>query len=57
VVITTKSYFSGMRDKNIRVAEQKEKIREAKREKKALADEIDRKKEIEAEKEKELEKN
>lgn len=53
VMITTKSYFSGIREKNIRNAEAREKREEDKRLKKEKEEEENRKKEIEAEKEKE----
>lgn len=53
VVITTKSYFSGIRDKNIRVNEQRERRNEERARKQALEDEEKRKKEIETEKAKE----
>ena len=50
VIVTTKSYFSGIRDKNIRVAQVREKIQEEKAQKKAKEDEEKRLKEIEEEK-------
>lgn len=53
VIVTTKSYFSGMRDKNLRIAEQRERRAEEKRQKQAQLDEDNRQKEIEAEKAKE----
>lgn len=53
VIVTTKSYFSGLRDKNVRVAQVREKIQENKAKQKAKEDEEKRKKEIEEEKLKE----
>lgn len=53
VVITTKSYFSGIREKNIRENEYREKRREEKAKQKAKEDEENRLKEIEEEKAKE----
>lgn len=50
VIVTTKSYFSGMRDKNMRIAEQRERRAEEKRQKQAQLDEDNRQREIEAEK-------
>jgi hypothetical protein len=55
VMITTKSYFSGIREKNIRNAKYQEKKEEDKRLQKAKEDEEHRLKEIEAEKKKEAE--
>lgn len=55
VIITTKSYFSGIRDKNIRLAEQRERQAQAKAQQKAEEEEAKRAKEIEAEKAKETE--
>jgi len=56
VVISTKSYFSGIREKNMRVGAMQERIREEKAKKKAEEDEQNRQKEIEAEKRKDAEK-
>jgi len=53
VIITTKSYFSGIRAKNMRIMAQQEKIAEQKRIEKAKKDEENRLKEIEEEKLKE----
>lgn len=53
VIITTKSYFSGIREKNMRINAYYEKIQEKKRVEKALKDEENRLKEIEEEKKKE----
>ncbi len=53
VVITTKSYFSGIRDKNIRNSQYRERREEAKRQALAEETERDRQKEIETEKAKE----
>jgi hypothetical protein len=53
VIITTKSYFSGIREKNMRMNAYYEKIQEKKRVEKALKDEENRLKEIEEEKKKE----
>jgi hypothetical protein len=53
VIITTKSYFSGIRDKNMRISAQREREAEVNAKKKAEMDEENRKKEIEAEKLKE----
>jgi len=53
VIITTKSYFSGIREKNMRNNAYYEKITEKKRIEKAKQEEIDRLMEIEEEKEKE----
>jgi outer membrane receptor protein involved in Fe transport len=50
VIVTTKSYFSGIRDKNVRVAQMREKIEDDKTKQKAKLDEEKRKKEIEEEK-------
>ncbi|MDX2173908.1 MAG: carboxypeptidase regulatory-like domain-containing protein [Bacteroidota bacterium] len=50
VIVTTKSYFSGIRDKNIRVTQLREKIKEEKALQKAKEDEEKRLKEIEEEK-------
>lgn len=50
VIVTTKSYFSGIRDKNIRVAQVREKIKEEKALQKAKEDEEKRLKEIQEEK-------
>ncbi len=50
VIITTKSYFSGIREKNMRMNAYYEKIQEKKRVEKALKDEENRLKEIEVEK-------
>jgi hypothetical protein len=50
VIITTKSYFSGIREKNMRNYAYREKIQEKKRVEKALKDEENRLKEIEEEK-------
>jgi hypothetical protein len=52
ILITTKGYFSGLRDKNIRINEQQERLREDKKQKKALEEEKARKLEIDAEKNK-----
>ncbi len=49
VIVTTKSYFSGIRDKNIRVAQMREKMEEDKAKQKAKLEEEKRKKEIEEE--------
>lgn len=49
VIVTTKSYFSGIRDKNIRVAQMREKMEEDKAKQKAKLEEEKRKKEIEKE--------
>lgn len=56
VMITTKSYFSGIREKNIRNAAYREKREEDKRLQKAKEDEEKRLKEIEEEKKKDKEK-
>lgn len=53
VIITTKSYFSGIREKNMRNYAYYEKAQEKKRVEKALKDEENRLKEIEEEKKKE----
>lgn len=50
VIITTKSYFSGIREKNVRLAAKKEEEEEAKTKLKAKEDEENRAKEIEHEK-------
>lgn len=50
VIVTTKSYFTGIRDKNIRLAQVREKIVDEKAKQKAKQDEEKRKKEIEDEK-------
>jgi hypothetical protein len=50
VIITTKSYFSGIREKNMRVNAYREKMEEKKRIEKAQKDEENRLKEIEDEK-------
>jgi hypothetical protein len=50
VIITTKSYFSGIREKNMRMNAYYEKAQEKKRVEKALKDEENRLKEIEVEK-------
>jgi hypothetical protein len=50
VIVTTKSYFSGIRDKNMRIAQMREKIQEEKAQQKAKEDEEKRLKEIEEEK-------
>jgi hypothetical protein len=50
IMITTKSYFSGIRDKNMRLAYEKEKEENKKAAEKAKLDEENRKKEIEQEK-------
>jgi hypothetical protein len=50
IMITTKSYFSGIRDKNMRLAYEKEKTEARKAAEKAKLDEENRKKEIEQEK-------
>ena len=50
VIVTTKSYFTGIRDKNIRVAQAREKIEDDKAKQKSKQDEEKRKKEIEDEK-------
>lgn len=55
VIITTKSYFSGIREKNMRVNAYREKMEEKKRIEKAQKDEENRLKEIEEEKKKEAE--
>lgn len=52
VLITTKSYFSGIRDKNVRIASYNEKKEEEKAALKAKQDEENRAKEIKEEKEK-----
>jgi hypothetical protein len=49
VMITTKSYFSGLREKTVRNAEAEETQRLAAAKKKAEEEELKRKKEIEAE--------
>lgn len=51
VMITTRTYFSGMRDKNIAQAKRKEEKAEEAASRKAKEDELNRQKEIEAEKE------
>lgn len=53
VILTTKSYFSGIRDKNLRNAEAQEERDAYKNKQQALEDETNRQKEIEAEKAKE----
>lgn len=53
VMVTTKSYFSGIRDKNMRIAYEREKREEEKAAEKAKLDEQNRQKEIEQEKLKE----
>jgi len=53
VIVTTKSYFSGIREKNMRNAEYREKQEAKKAEEKAKKDEENRQKEIEEEKAKE----
>ncbi|MDI1356512.1 MAG: carboxypeptidase regulatory-like domain-containing protein [bacterium] len=55
LLISTKSYFSGLRDKNLRNAERVEKATEERAEKKAKEAEASRAKEIEQEKQKERE--
>jgi len=50
VIITTKSYFSGIREKNVKVAAKKEALDQEEAEKKAKEDEENRAKEIEEEK-------
>jgi hypothetical protein len=50
IMITTKSYFSGIRDKNMRLAYEREKAEAKKVAEKAKLDEENRKKEIEQEK-------
>ncbi|MDO8999919.1 MAG: TonB-dependent receptor plug domain-containing protein [Bacteroidota bacterium] len=55
VIITTKSYFSGIREKNMRHIARQEKYNEQKRIEKAKLDEENRLKEIEEEKKKEAE--
>jgi hypothetical protein len=53
VILTTKSYFSGIRDKNLRNSEAREEREAEKRKTKAEEDEKNRQKEIDAEKAKE----
>ena len=51
VLITTKSYFTGIRDKNMYRAQQQEQRNEQAAQRKAIEEEARRQKEIEAEKE------
>lgn len=55
VMITTKTYFSGIRDKNVRIAVQEERRREAAARERAEEEEKNRAKEIEEEKKQEAE--
>ena len=55
VIVTTKGYFSGLREKNLRVAAYRESIAEQKAQQKAKEEEENRAKEIEREKVKEKE--